>query len=31
MQLASVEYARNVLHLADAHSAEIKPDTIPNY
>jgi CTP synthase len=27
MQLASIEYARNVLHLADAHSAEIKPET----
>ena len=27
MQLASVEYARNVLGLQDAHSSEIKPDT----
>lgn len=27
MQLASIEFARNVLHLADAHSAEIKPET----
>lgn len=27
MQLASIEYARNVLHLEDAHSAEIKPET----
>lgn len=27
MQLASIEYARNVLHLTDAHSAEIKPET----
>ena len=27
MQLASIEYARNVLNLKDAHSAEIMPDT----
>lgn len=27
MQLASIEYARNVLNLKDAHSAEIVPDT----
>ncbi|HET7579329.1 MAG TPA: CTP synthase [Bacillales bacterium] len=27
MQLASVEYARNVLNWKDAHSAEINPDT----
>lgn len=27
MQLASIEYARNVLNLPDAHSAEIKPET----
>ncbi|MFJ8246684.1 CTP synthase [Peribacillus asahii] len=27
MQLASIEYARNVLKLSDAHSAEIKPET----
>lgn len=27
MQLASIEFARNVLGLQDAHSSEIKPDT----
>ena len=27
MQLASVEFARNVLGLEDAHSSEINPDT----
>lgn len=27
MQLASIEFARNVLGLKDAHSSEIKPDT----
>ena len=27
MQLASVEFARNVLGFKDAHSAEIKPET----
>lgn len=27
MQLASVEFARNVLGLKDAHSSELKPDT----
>ena len=27
MQLASIEFARNVLDLQDAHSAEIKPET----
>jgi CTP synthase len=27
MQLASVEYARNVIGLAGAHSAELNPDT----
>ena len=25
--MASIEYARNVLNIADAHSAEIKPET----
>ena len=31
MQLATVEFARNVVGLKDAHSAELDPNTISNY